>query len=142
MWLDTFMQWLHLSGAVVGVGALIYGSLIVVPSLAELTAETRGRLATQLVRRFRPVALTVVGVQLLTGLYNYMRHMPGKPPAYHMVLGVKILLALHVFSVAILLSVPPGTNPARDARRPRLMTGAAVSGIVILLLSAYLRLNF
>src|ERR1041385_3229865 len=99
MWLDTFMQWLHLSGAVVGVGALIYGSLIVVPLLAELPAETRGRLATPLVGRVRPVALTVVGVQLLTGLYNYMRHMPGKPPAYHMVLGVKILLALHVFSV-------------------------------------------
>ena len=142
MWLDTLMQWLHLTGAVTGVGALIYGSMILIPSLAELPAEARGRLVFQLVARFRPVAFAVIGVQLLTGFYNYLTHFSTRPPAYHMILGVKILLALHVFAVAFLLAMPPGANPARDARRPRLMKGAAISGVVILLLSAYLRRNF
>jgi hypothetical protein len=44
--------------------------------------------------------------------------------------------------MAFLLAVPPGANPARDARRPRWLAGMAVSGVVILLLSAFLRRGF
>src|SRR5712692_8453559 len=87
-------------------------------------------------------AVTLIGVSLLTGLYNFLAHLPGHSHTYHAVLGIKILLALHVFTVAILLAVPPGVNPGRDARRPRLMLGAALSGMIILLLSAFLRRTF
>ncbi len=141
-WLDTLMQWLHLAAAVTGVGALIYSRLVLFPSLAEVPAEVRGKLAQQLVARMRPISFAAIGVLLITGFYNYLTKMAERPSSYHMILGIKILLALHVFTVAILLAVPPGVNPARDARRPRLIAGAAISGIIILLLSAYLRRNY
>ena len=141
-WLDILMQWLHLAAAVTGVGGVIYARVVVVPSLADLPAESRTRLLAQLVARFRPLSFTVIGVLLVTGLFNLLTHISEKPPQYHMVLGVKLLLALHVFTVSFLLAIPPGVNPGRDARRPQLLMGAAISGIVILLLSAYLRRTF
>jgi hypothetical protein len=48
------------------------------------------------------------------------------------VFGVKMLLALHVFSVAILVTAP------KNPRRARQLLGAAISGLAIILISAYL----
>lgn len=141
-WLDTLMQWLHLAAAVAGVGGMIYARLVVMPSLAELDPDLRSKLVGRLVARARPLWFGVVVILLGTGLYNYLTRLATRPSSYHMILGVKTLLALHVFTVGILLSVPPGANPGRDARRPRLLAGAAISGVIILLLSAYLRRNY
>jgi hypothetical protein len=43
-----------------------------------------------------------------------------------------MLLALHVFSVAILVSAP------KNPRRARQLFGAAISGLAIILIAAYL----
>lgn len=142
MAIDVLMLWLHLLGAVVLVGGAVYARLGVAPALAELGAEARAKALGTLVARIRPVAFGAVGAVLLSGLWNLATHFSGKPPAYHMALGLKLLLALHVMAMVFLLAVPPGANPARDAQRPRLLAGMAVSGVLILLLSAYLRRGF
>jgi len=121
--IDVLMQWLHLLGAATAVGGAIFGRWAAPP-----TAE-----------KIRPLAFGGVAALLLSGLWNLATHFAGKPPQYHIVLSVKLLLALHVFAMLILAGAP---GPARDARRPRMLASAAVSGIVILLLSAYLRRSF
>lgn len=140
--IDVLMQWLHLLGAAVLVGGAIYGRVGVAPVLMELGPEARAKAMGTLVARMRPVAFAAVGAVLLSGLWNLVTNFSGKTPAYHMLLGVKLLLALHVMATAFLLAVPPGANPARDARRPRLLAGMALSGILILLISACLRRGF
>ena len=50
-----------------------------------------------------------------------------------MLLGIKMLLALHVFSVAFLITA--AQEPAPRAQ----MFGAVVSGLIIILISAYLK---
>lgn len=111
--IDVGMQWLHLLGATTLVGGAICGAVR------------------------KPLAWGGVGAMVLSGLWNLIRHFSDKPVQYHMVLGVKLLLALHVFAMVILAGMP-----GREARRPRLLSTAAASGIVILLLSAYLRRGF
>ena len=133
-WLSTLVRWLHLTAAATIVGGFVYARLVVAASAAVLPASAIGRA--------RRLWFSAVGVLLLTGIYNLITSISGKPPLYHALLTLKILLALHVFSIAILTSVPPGVNPGRDARRPRLMAGAVISGVVILLLSAILRRGF
>ena len=142
MAIDVLMQWLHLLAASVLVGGAIYARLGVAPALAELGTEPRAKALGTLVARIRPVAFAAVGAVLLSGLWSLATKFSGKPPAYHMAFGVKFLLALHVMAMAFLLAVPPGANPARDARRPRWLAGMALSGVLILLLSAYLRRGF
>ncbi len=58
---------------------------------------------------------------------------PGHSVLYHTLLGIKLLLALHVFAAALLVTRP------RNPRRTRLMTGTVISGLIIVALSAYLR---
>jgi hypothetical protein len=55
---------------------------------------------------------------------------------YHIVLGIKLVLVAHVFAVALLIVQP------KNPRRVRLMTGAFLSGLAIILISAYLRRIF
>jgi len=142
MAIDVLMQWLHLLGAALLVGGALYARLGVAPALAELGTEARAKALGTLVARIRPVAFAAVGAVLLSGLWSLATKFSGKPPAYHMAFGVKFLLALHVMAMAFLLAVPPGANPARDARRPRWLAGMALSGVLILLLSAFLRRGF
>jgi hypothetical protein len=52
---------------------------------------------------------------------------------YHALFGVKMLLVLHVFSVAILVAAP------KNPRRARQLFGAAMSGLAIVLIAAYLK---
>src|SRR5688572_23670493 len=117
-WLDVLMQWLHLTAAATLVGAVIVARLVVFPSIAEASPDARIRLLSSFVARMRPIWFTVIGVLLGTGIYGIMTHIAGKPREYHMALGIKLLLALHIFGVLFVLSTPPGVNPARDARRP------------------------
>jgi hypothetical protein len=51
-------------------------------------------------------------------------------------LSVKLLLAAHVFAVGVLLVTK---NPEH---RGRLLAGNAISGLIIILISAYLRRTF
>ena len=140
--LGVLMRWLHLLGAAVAVGGAIYAARVVAPAMEGLSTDAKGKLAAGFAQRLRPLAFAVIAVMLVTGVYNIMMHVAGKPVGYHIVLTLKLLLALHVLTMLFLLSIPPGANPARDARRPRLMAGAAISGLVVLLLSAVLTQGF
>jgi hypothetical protein len=72
---------------------------------------------------------------ILSGTYNLLTN-PGHTPKYHMIFGIKILLVLHVFAVALLITQP------KNPRRARMMTGMLVSGLIILAVSSYLRRIF
>ena len=137
---DIFSRWLHILAAAVAVGGLIYARLIVSPSLGVLDADQRARFLNQLSARFRPIAVGVIVILLATGVYNLLGVLQeGVVTAYHMAFGIKFLLALHIFGMLFLISAPPSGDAARDAKRSRLMTGAVISGLIVLALGAYLK---
>jgi uncharacterized membrane protein len=114
---------IHILSAISLLGGVIYARFAVYPDLSEQQAA-----------RSRPLILgSVIGL-LATGLYNLITK-TSIPPGYHMIFGIKMLLALHIFAVGFLLT-KPGVDPAK---RARWMTGIVGSGVVIVLLSAYLR---
>jgi hypothetical protein len=65
-------------------------------------------------------------------VYNILTH-PGHRRIYHVLLGIKLLLALHVFVVALLIARPG------HPRRARMMTGVAISGLAIIAIAVYLQ---
>lgn len=129
------MRWLHISSMATLVGGLIYGRLALTPALESLAQDARGAFGDKVSARFRPLSYAAVAGLILSGLYNLLST-PGHTARYHMLLGIKLLLVAHVFAVTILIG-----QPARP-RRSRLMAGAFVSGLVIILISAYLRRIF
>jgi putative copper export protein len=104
------------------------------PALRTAGADGQS-LSDSIAARFRPWFAAAVAGLLLSGFYNYMRHAAAKdvPTMYHMLFGMKFLLALHVFAVGW-LSLNRGST-----KRARQITGVVVSGLVIIALSAGMR---
>ncbi len=139
--MDIISRWLHIAAAAVAVGGLVYARFVVFPSLQFLSEDVRAMLSAQCSARLKPIALSAIAALFLSGAYNLYRVLDQGivDASYHAVFGIKFLLAFHLFAMLFLLSAPPGGDAARDARRPRLMFGAIISGLVILALGAYLR---
>ncbi|HEY1754626.1 MAG TPA: hypothetical protein VGG72_04470 [Bryobacteraceae bacterium] len=105
------MRWLHLASVIVLLGGIFYARVAV------------GDMA----QGFKPVAYAAIGGILVSGLYIFLSKGPLSSD-YQMWFGIKMLLALHVFAVTILYK-----------GKPRLLTGAAITGGVIVGIAGYLR---
>ena len=138
--MDILSRWLHISAAVVAVGGLIYARFVLMPAMESLASEQRALLADQIAKRLRPIAMTTIVVMIVSGVYNLLRVLQADPaPGYHMVFGIKFLIAGHVLGMLYVASVPPSGDAARDGKRSRLLLGGTISGLVVLALGAYLR---
>jgi uncharacterized membrane protein len=129
--LNVLMRWLHFSSLATLIGGLLYGRLVMTPSSAALAPEARESLAGRTAETYRPFVLAAVCGLVVSGVYNILTH-PGHRTIYHIVLGIKLLLVAHVFATALLIT------RAHNPRRVRMMTSAAISGLIVIALSAYL----
>jgi hypothetical protein len=116
--LEITTRWLHVASVVVLIGGLFYATFF----------------ARSFASSFRPVIWATLAAIIGTGLYNLLT-MATVPDGYHMVFGIKMLFVLHILVVGLLAS----TNAVDDAKRVRLLKGVAISGILVVLMSAYLR---
>ncbi len=133
--LFVFMRWLHFASMATLVGGILYGRLVMTSSFTSLAPDARDAFDNQAASRYRPLVLAAVIGLIISGTYNLLTN-PGHTPKYHMLLGVKLMLVLHVFAVAFLITQP------KNPRRARMMTGTMISGLIILAISAYLRRIF
>ena len=133
--LGVFMRWLHISSVVTLIGGMLYGGLVLRASASALAPDLAEGVGQKTAAAFRPLAWTAMAALIVSGLYNIIS-MPGHSPRYLVLLGIKLLLVLHVFAVAVLAVRP--NNP----RRARQMAGGFFSGLLIILISAYLRRIF
>lgn len=138
--MSTFMQWLHLSAAVVGVGGIAFLLFLLLPSARTLSPDQRDALMKKVLGRFRWVSWSVIFLLLGSGLYNlrefYWELAWGRA---WKVLTVKIILALGVFAISLLLTLPLGIFDRFRARRGRWLSVALALALIVIFLSAYLR---
>jgi hypothetical protein len=130
--LPVLMRWLHISAATLLVGGLLYGRLVLKATSESLSPDVVEKLSDSAAAVFRPRVIACVLALLLSGVYNILIT-PGHTTRYHIWLGIKLLLALHVFAAG-LLATRPG-NP----RRARMMAGAGLSGLIVILIANYLK---
>jgi uncharacterized membrane protein len=133
--LAVIMRWLHISSVAALIGGAIFGRFVAAHAIGTLNPETGEALWEDVAAHFKPVVYAAVAALVVSGLYNIIAH-PGHSLTYQILLGIKLLLVLHVFAVAFLITKPQ--NP----RRARMMTGTLISGLIIVAISAYLRRIF
>lgn len=132
--LAVFMRWLHIVSVVTLIGSFIFARVAVWPAVESASKAEGPALLDAMVARFRALLYTLLLTILGSGLYNYLTK-PAYPPHYHMLIGIKFLFVAHIFAVAILYA-----TPTADAnKRKRWLTGMAISGIIIIAISAVLR---
>jgi uncharacterized membrane protein len=129
---SVFMRWLHISSVAGLIGGMIYGRVVMTASAGELAPEARQALEERAAALFRPILVIAMVCLMLSGVYNIVSF-TGHTTRYHVLLGVKLLLVAHIFVAAIMVAQP------RNRRRGRQMASAAISGIIVIAISAYLR---
>jgi len=129
--LTVIMRWLHISSMATLVGGILYARLVMAPAVATLSPDSGNELGNKAAAKYRPLAVAAMIGLIISGLYKLLST-PGHTARYQMLFGIKMLLVLHVFAVAFLVVKPD--NP----RRTRMMTGMLISGLCIVLLSAWL----
>jgi len=138
--MSTLVQWIHVTAAVMGIGGMGFLLLILMPSLRVLTPEQRDQLSRAVLGRFRWASWTVVLVLLASGLYAvrqyYWEVAWGKSWKF---LTLKIVLAFAVFIISLGLTVPLKILDRFRARRQMWLSLAFALGIIVILISAYLR---
>jgi uncharacterized membrane protein len=143
--LNLFMRWLHVAAAVIGVGGTVIMRFAVLPALAAV--PNGEEILEQIRAPFKRLIHASLGIVLLTGFYNYLAVTSPRAAEmreqgveafrmYHSVMGVKILLSLALFAIAIVLLKPV---PSFHANRKSWLSVNVVLGMAILLLGAYLR---
>ena len=129
--LTIIMRWLHISSMATLVGGMLYARLVMAPAIAELSPESGKALGNRAAAAYRPLVIAAMIGLIMSGIYRILIT-PGHTVLYHTLLGIKLLLVLHVFAVALLICKPD--NP----RRTRMMTGVVISGLGIIAISAWL----
>ncbi len=117
--IGIFSRWVHVASAIILLGGVIFA---------------RAVRHAQLFREYRALATAAIAALFLSGLYNLLTK-ANTPTPYHMIFGIKFLLALHVFGVGLMST----RATVDETTRQRWLTGVAVSGLAVTLLSAYLR---
>ena len=125
--LNVTMRWLHISSMTVLVGGLLF--------LWIGFDEGDGQVSARAAGAYRPLFLLAAALVLISGIYNFLHKMQTTVlmPTYHAVIGIKLLLVLHVLAAGFL------ATRASNPKRRRQAAGAAITGFVILALSAVLR---
>src|ERR1035441_7445959 len=131
--LFVLMRWLHISSVATLIGGMIFGRAVMSQAAEGLSPDSRESFMDKAAGLYRPLVFTAMGCLLISGTYNILTNL-GHTPLYHILLAIKFLFVMAVFSVAILIITRP-----HNKRRARMMAGAAFSGLAIIAISAYLR---
>jgi uncharacterized membrane protein len=123
--------WLHIASAALLIGGAIYARLAIQAAAATVAEDAAAKIGDAAAQRFRGWVFAAIAVLLITGGYNYL-HTGAHSARYHILLGIKLLLVLHIFA-SVLLSLRPN-NP----RRARQLAGAGISGMAVILIAVYL----
>jgi hypothetical protein len=138
--LGNINHWLHLSGAIVAVGGAIFLRLAIHPIVSKMEGEAGEELQRAIRRRVTPLIHGSVAVLLVTGFINMARAFEGGVhPIYTGLFALKVLLAMAVFTLAILLTVSSPALDAFNARRGTWMLINIALGLVVVFISAVLR---
>lgn len=138
--MSTFVQWVHVSAVVIGVGSIAFMLLILLPSAQRVNPEQRDILLKSVSARFRWAVWTIILLILASGIFMvrqfYWEVAWGRS---WKVLSAKIILALVIFAISFCLTIPLGFFERFQKRRKLWMSISLALALVVILLSAYLR---
>jgi uncharacterized membrane protein len=137
--MSIFVQWVHVTAAVIGVGGMAFMLFVLFPSVGVLNEDQRARLVKAVLGRFRWVSWLVIALLLASGLYNVGLVWLVPWGTYWAFLTLKIVLALAVFAIILCLTIPLSFFDRFRQRRQQWLFIAFGLAMVVILISAYLR---
>ena len=143
MLLPLVMRWLHILAAITAVGGSLFMWLVLIPSAGRaLDDAAHTHLRQEIRARWQRIVHTCILLFLVSGFYNYFavtRHLHDGQALYHALFGVKFLLALGVFALALLLTSSRSATASIRARNRLWLGVLLVLAVAVVLMSGYMR---
>jgi len=138
---NTIVHWLHLVAVVVLVGGTILMRFAVHPASEQLEGEAKETFRRALKRKMAMLVHSSILLVVLTGFYNFVRRATeGIPMYYNIVFLVKFIAAIGAIGLAVALTVSSDSLKKFDERRAHWLTLSVLLGLLVILLSAWLRM--
>ena len=134
------MRWLHLLAAITAVGGAIFALLALHPTVAaQLDSDAGKTLLSGVRERWKKVLHVAIFVLIISGVYNVSQTIGDRPPVYHALFGVKFLIALVIFFLAMALTGrSEATQKIRDNGNSWLKV-VVLLGVTVVCISGYLK---
>lgn len=146
--LDLLLRWIHIFGAIMLVGSTIFMRCAYVPAKADVDGDLDANFVESLRKRWSFLVMISSGQLLVSGLIEFVLLMknfdiskdafPGS--AYHMIFGIKFLLAFVVFFLAAALSGRSGLAQKLREREKTWLTVNMVLAITVVCFAGMMRL--
>jgi uncharacterized membrane protein len=138
--LHLVSRFVHIASVILLLGGTVYARQVLVPTLNTLPEDIRSAAATRSQSRFRTTLYVLLFLIVASGLYNFLSYSgPEHSQAYHIWFGIKVLLVAHLVSASILWAISPYGDVAVGGSAKRRLLSIGISGMLIVLISAYLR---
>lgn len=135
-------RWLHIAAAIIAVGGLVFLRMVLHPAARTTLDETAHlKLREAVIGRWARVVHVCIAFLILSGIYNAVIMFPRHPgqPLYHSLFGLKVLLALVLFFLAIALTGRSEALAAIRRNSPWWMTVNIILAAAVVLLSNILK---
>jgi uncharacterized membrane protein len=137
--LDLFMRWLHIFSVITAVGSAFFMRFVLLPSIASLRDEDKAVISKNITGRARIWIHTAIMGILISGLYNLHKVWSKTVFPYGFIFMLKLVLAMIVFTVAILLTSSSPQRATFQSNRKTWLTLNVGLAVIIVALSAFLR---
>lgn len=132
------MRFLHIGSVVTLVGSILYARLVTTPVLNELPETVRTAAASSAQAKFRQTVYILLVLIIGSGTYNLIAA-GHHTSTWQMWFGIKMLLVLHIAAASILWAISPYGDVVVGGKGKRRLAGLAISGLLVILISNYLR---
>ena len=140
------LRWMHIFAAIALVGGLLFQRFVLLPAALPLEESLRKELCERSSRRWSKIVMVSAFFLLVSGLVNFiftMQLFKGAdlpiPKMYHLLFGIKFLLALVIFFLASALAGRgKGTQKFRD-HAARWLNVSLVLATLVVAISGILR---
>jgi hypothetical protein len=140
------LRYMHILGAIALMGGTIFMRFALAPTVRELDAETRQKIHEQVRSRWAKFIMLAAAMLLLSGIANLglasryaYKPIFGMEGGYHMIVGVKFLLALPIFLFASYLAGRSQTAKKFQASAVFWMNVNLVLALTMVLIGGWLR---
>ncbi|QDU59683.1 hypothetical protein Pan216_05150 [Planctomycetes bacterium Pan216] len=100
-WLTVLARWTHIGSVIVLVGGVVFTRFVLIPAATvALSDEQHDKLRSLVVGRWKMFVHTLIALIFISGIYNVIILAPQRTPVWHMLFGLKFLLAMGVFFIA------------------------------------------
>ncbi len=135
--LHVIVRFIHISSAILLLGGAFYAHRVLTPVLNVLPEDKRMQAAAGAQLRYRTMLFGLVGLSLLSGVYNFLR--TPHSHLYHIAFGIKMLAVLHIYATVILWATSPYGDVNFAGKNKHRLLSISIAGAVVVLISAYLR---